>query len=56
LIMTKLKFGIGTKVNRSGYRGVVVGIRNKSQRYVKLASGEVCVNICDLKYWQKKSK
>ena len=25
-----VKFGIGTKVNRSGYKGTVTGIRNKN--------------------------
>ena len=49
-----VKFGVGTKVNDSGYRGVVTKVRNKDQRYVRLASGTVVVDICDLKYWRKK--
>ena len=49
-----VKFDVGTKVNKSGYRGVVTEIRNKDQRYVRLASGTVVVDIRDLKYWKKK--
>jgi len=47
------KFGIGTKVNRSGYRGIIVGLRG-SQREVRLGSGRVIVDAGDLKYWNKK--
>lgn len=46
-----IKFPVGSKVNRSGYPGVVTEIRNNEQRYVRLESGEVCVDVHDLAYW-----
>ena len=49
-----VKFDVGTKVNKDGYREVVTKVRNNDQRYVRLASGEVVVNVRDLKYWKKK--
>jgi len=49
-----MKFGKGTKVNRSGFKGTVIGTRGKTQRYVRLNSGEVVVGVEDLKYWRKK--
>lgn len=52
----RVKFDVGTIVNRSGYRGVVVEIRNESQREVSLERGIVVVDIADLKYWRKGSK
>ena len=49
-----MKFGKGTKVDHSGYKGTVIGIRNKDQRYIRLNSGEAVVDMHDLKYWKKK--
>jgi len=47
--MSETIFPIGAKVNRSGYIGTVVGIRNAEQRYVRLESGDVVVDVHDLK-------
>jgi len=44
-------FPVGSKVNRSGYHGIVTEVRNKEQRYVRLESGDVCVDVHDLSYW-----
>jgi len=52
----RVKFDLGTVVNRSGYRGVVEEIINESQRYVRLEGGAVVVDIADLKYWRRGSK
>ena len=52
----RVKFDVGTIVNRSGYRGVVVEISNESQRIVRLNGGQVVVDTADLKYWRKGSK
>ena len=46
-----IKFPVGSKVNRSGYPGIVTEIRNNEQRYVRLDTGEVCVDVHDLTYW-----
>ena len=46
-----IMFPVGSKVNRSGYLGIVTEIRNNEQRYVRLESGEVCVDVHDLTYW-----
>ena len=48
-----VKFKEGTVVSTSGYKGVVTGVRGKDMRYVRLASGTKCVDVCDLRYYQK---
>ena len=50
------KFGIGTKVDKSGYKGVVIGITGSkgNGREVRLNSGVADVSVKDLKYWKKK--
>jgi len=50
----KIKFGIGTVVDKCGYKGVVTDVRNKQQREVKLSSGKSVTDVHDLKYWKKK--
>ena len=49
-----MKFGKGTKVKTSGYKGIITDVRNKHQRYVRLNSGTKVVDVSDLKYWRKK--
>lgn len=45
----KIKFGVGTKVNANGYKGIVTAVRGEDQRHVKLEGGEIVIGIEDIR-------